>query len=106
DTNGIVRGTIERFPPSLYLRETPLTEPDAAIVAFAGEIRAASSRGELNLLHALLEEIKEEIVYDTDPTHATTTAAEAFALRRGVGQDLAHIFIAAARRLKVPARDC
>ena len=104
DTNGVVRGAIERFPPSLYLRETPLTEPDLAITTFANDVRSSAGSSELNLLHALLEQIKEEIIYDTDPTHATTTAAEAFALRRGVCQDLAHIFIAAARSLKVPAR--
>ena len=45
-----------------------------------------------------------EITFDTDPTHAATTAAEAFKLRRGVCQDLTHIFIAAARHLGVPAR--
>src|SRR5262249_49308005 len=28
DTQGVVRGGVERFPPSLYLRETPLTQPD------------------------------------------------------------------------------
>ena len=33
-----------------------------------------------------------------------TTAAEAFALKRGVCQDLTHVFIAAARHLGVPAR--
>jgi transglutaminase-like putative cysteine protease len=104
DTNGIVRGTIERFPASLYLRETPLTGADAAITAFANEALGKAGTDELKLLHVLLSNIKEEIIYDTDPTHATTTAAEAFALRRGVCQDLAHIFIAAARRLKIPAR--
>ena len=44
------------------------------------------------------------MTFDTDPTHAATTAAEAFALRRGVCQDLTHIFIAAARHLGIPAR--
>ena len=34
----------------------------------------------------------------------STTAAEAFALKRGVCQDLSHIFIAAARRMDMPAR--
>src|SRR3954447_20051292 len=28
DTGGVVSGTIERFPPSLFLRETDLTRPD------------------------------------------------------------------------------
>jgi transglutaminase-like putative cysteine protease len=104
DTNGIVRNAIERFPASLYLRETSLTKADDAIIAFAHEKLSTAGPDELNLLHALLSSIKEEIIYDTDPTHATTTAAEAFALRRGVCQDLAHIFIAAARCLKIPAR--
>src|SRR5213078_3862785 len=35
DTEGVVRGAVERFPPSLYLRETALTTADAALTAFA-----------------------------------------------------------------------
>ena len=56
------------------------------------------------LLHALLTTLNREIAFDTDPTHAATTAAEAFSLRRGVCQDLTHIFVAAARSLDIPAR--
>jgi transglutaminase-like putative cysteine protease len=103
DTHGVVRGAVERFPPSLFLRETPLTQADAAIVAFAAETRAADGEP-LALLHALLNRLNREIVFDTDPTHVATTAAEAFALKRGVCQDLTHIFIAAARSLGFPAR--
>ena len=44
------------------------------------------------------------MTFDNAPTEATTTAAEAFALKRGVCQDLTHIFIAAARSLAIPAR--
>ena len=103
-TNGIIRGAIERFPPSLYLRETPLTAPDAAIIDFANGVRAGAGSDRLSLLHALLTAVHSEIVFDLDPTHAATTAAEAFALRRGVCQDLTQIFIAAARSLGIPAR--
>src|SRR5436305_15187795 len=42
--------------------------------------------------------------FDTDPTQPTTTAAESFKLKRGVCQDLSHIFIAVARSLGIPAR--
>ena len=104
DTNGIVRGAIERFPPSLFLRETALTRPDTAIVAFAREARAATDSDTLALLHRMTERLHREIVFDTDPTHTATTAAEAFALRRGVCQDLSHVFISAARSLDIPAR--
>src|SRR5215510_12725262 len=31
EATGIVRGTMERFPPSLYLRDTPLTVANEAI---------------------------------------------------------------------------
>jgi transglutaminase-like putative cysteine protease len=104
DSDGIVRGTIEHFPPSLFLRATPLTAADAAITACAHEVRATAGPDPLTLLHALLSRINDEITFDTDPTHAATTAAEAFALRRGVCQDLTHVFIAAAREIGYPAR--
>ena len=35
DTQGIVRGVVERFPPNFYLRETALTTPDVNIAGFA-----------------------------------------------------------------------
>jgi transglutaminase-like putative cysteine protease len=104
DTHGVVRGAIERFPPSLYLRETALTQTDPAIADFARRVRDDSPGEPLQTLHNLLARLHAEIVYDTDPTHAATTAPEAFALRRGVCQDLTHIFISAARSLGLPAR--
>ena len=104
DTDGLVSGAVERFPPQLYLRETSLTQTDAAIIDFAQATRAATDGDTLILLHALLTVLNREIAFDTDPTHAATTAAEAFSLRRGVCQDITHIFVAAARALGVPAR--
>src|SRR5262245_7155538 len=103
-TGGLVRGAVERFPPSLYLRETQLTRADGAIVDFARATRGAAAADAPAVLQRLLDRVRQEIAYDTDPTHAGTTAAEAFALRRGVCQDLTHIFIAAARSLEFPAR--
>ena len=81
-----------------------MTRPDAAIVEFADSVRAEAGSDHLPLLHGLMTALNREIIFDTDPTHSATTAAEAFALRRGVCQDLTHIFIAAARRLGIPAR--
>lgn len=105
DTHGVIKGTVERFPPSLFLRETDLTRPDAEIIAFAEDARARNGDGnQLALLHGLLNSIYTEMKFDTDPTHPATTAIEAFALKRGVCQDLTHIFLAAARHLGVPAR--
>jgi transglutaminase-like putative cysteine protease len=104
DTQGVVRGAVERFPPSLYLRETPLTSPDANIAAFAAASREAASGSVLSLLHHMLARLHDEMTFDCAITQTTTPAAAAFALKHGVCQDLAHVFIAAARSLTIPAR--
>lgn len=106
DTGGRVDGAMELFPPALFLRETDLTFADPAITDFAETARAAAGKSAdtLTLLHELLNSLNREITFDTNPTVAATTAAEAFKLRRGVCQDLTHIFIAATRNLGVPAR--
>jgi transglutaminase-like putative cysteine protease len=104
DTHGVISGALERFPPGLFLRETPLTQADAGIVDFAEAARAGNGENRLTLLHHMLNRLNAEMTYDTDPTHVATTAAEAFMLRRGVCQDITHIFISAARRLGIPAR--
>ena len=104
DLNGVISGAIERFPPALFLRETALTCLDPAIAELAVQTRASSGQDTLPLLHALMARLNQEMTFDTDPTHTATTASEAFALKRGVCQDLTHIFIAAARSLGVPAR--
>jgi transglutaminase-like putative cysteine protease len=104
DTGGVLRGTLERFPPTLYLRETPLTAPDAAIIAYAKEIARAPGGDPLKILHTLQTRLYDDLVFDPDPTHPATSAAEAFGMKRGVCQDYAQIFIAAARHLGTPAR--
>jgi transglutaminase-like putative cysteine protease len=104
DTQGVVRGAVERFPPSLYLRETTLTSPDAGITSFAEESRRRAGDSPLSVLHLMLDRLHNDMSYDTVPTQVSTPAAEAFALKRGVCQDLTHVFIAAARSLEIPAR--
>jgi transglutaminase-like putative cysteine protease len=104
DTGGVLKGTDERFPPSLFLRGTPLTTPNPAMTSFVRELRSESEDDVLGFLHALMTQINEHMTFDVDPTTSGTSAAEAFALKRGVCQDYAHIFIACARAGGVPAR--
>ncbi|HEV2556993.1 MAG TPA: transglutaminase family protein [Microvirga sp.] len=104
EMHGVVRGTVERLPDPFYLRETDLTLADAEIRSFVESLSSAIRRDPLAGLHSLLGALHREVTFDTGPTHSATTAAEAFALRRGVCQDLTHIFIAAARHLGIPAR--
>jgi len=104
DTGWILRGTDERFPPSLFLRATALTQVNAAMAAFSRELRSESESDVLGFLHALMLQINDHMTFDEDPTHSGTSAVEAFGLKRGVCQDYAHIFIACARSVGVPAR--
>lgn len=103
DTGGVVRGTVERAPDVYYLRETELAAADGAIGAFADAVFEGAT-DPLDALHRLLAEVHGTLAFDTEPTSVATTAAQAFALGRGVCQDLAHVFIAAARHRGVPAR--
>jgi transglutaminase-like putative cysteine protease len=104
DTQGIVRGAVERFPPSLFLRETALTQPGEAIAAFAAQVQAETGDDALKALHLTLSRLHDELEYDAGSSDSTTTAAEAFAAKRGRCHDSAHVFIAAARCLSIPAR--
>jgi transglutaminase-like putative cysteine protease len=103
DTHGVVRDSVERFCPEVFLRATDLTAPDAELTAFARDVTAGGA-DELDQLHRLMTAVHREVAFDVEPTHPATTAAEAFALKRGVCQDLSHIFIAAARSIGAPAR--
>ncbi|MEJ8574570.1 transglutaminase family protein [Microbaculum marinum] len=103
ETAGVIRGTAERLPLGLYLRETSLTEPDEQIEAYARKFQRQDN-DRLQLLHDLLSDLHAHITFDTNRTDSGTTAAAAFELRHGVCQDFAHVFIAAARSLGIPAR--
>ncbi|WP_036285381.1 transglutaminase family protein [Methylocystis sp. ATCC 49242] len=103
DTAGVASGAVERFPTALYFRQTPLTASSRAIVDFA-RATTAGENGALGRLHALLGALYETMSFDTDASHAATTAVEAFAHKKGVCQDFAHLFIACARAIGAPAR--
>jgi transglutaminase-like putative cysteine protease len=101
ETAGVVAGAAEPLAPAVFLRPTPLTQPDAALSAWA---RQAAGADPLNRLHWLMAELHRRLRFDTGATGVETTAAQAFGAGHGVCQDYAHIFIAAARALGVPAR--
>jgi transglutaminase-like putative cysteine protease len=102
-TDGTVRGTEEPLPPAIYLRVTPLTAASDDIHALAAE--SAKNADSLSaLLHRLMHLVRERVTYRPGATHVGTTAAEALVGGAGVCQDHAHVFIAAARSLGIPAR--
>jgi transglutaminase-like putative cysteine protease len=114
DTAGVVRGAVERFPPSLYLRETALTRPDAALVAYAAQFPRPDAASTLPTLHSLLACLHQDIAMEAGAESATKPApaadeaplpaADVLKAGRGTSQDMAHVFIAVVRALGVPAR--
>lgn len=103
DTAGIVRGAIERLPPVLFLRQTAMSEPGAAISAFAREI-AAHSADPLDVLHRLSAALHDRMQLEAPRHGPSRPAAETFAAEAGTPHDLALVFVAAARHVGTPAR--
>jgi transglutaminase-like putative cysteine protease len=101
DTGGVLRGAPERLSPLVFLRQTPLTLADAALRDFAA---VAGEGPTLTRLHRLMEAIQGKVAFEVGATSAANTAAEAFAMGRGVCQDHTQIFLACARRIGIPAR--
>lgn len=85
------------LPPEIYLRDTPLTQADAAMAEFA---RPFANAPLTDLMHAL----RGRMQYIKGATQVDTPAAEAFRLGKGVCQDHAHAFIGCCRSLGLPAR--
>lgn len=107
DTAGVIRGTAERLPLPVFLRETPATTTDPAIRDLADRLSAGAGGDPLSMLHALKTAIFQALSVDVDKAataHAIKGAAAAYAARSCGPEDVAHVFVAAARHLGVPAR--
>jgi transglutaminase-like putative cysteine protease len=104
DCGGYIRGAMERFPLGFWLRETPLTRIEPEIRAYARNVANGEGGDKVATLHALMARIHAEFAFMIGETTVTTTALQAFQQKSGVCQDLAHVFVACARSLGIPAR--
>jgi transglutaminase-like putative cysteine protease len=103
DTAGVVNGTLERFPPMLYLRESAAARADDRLRLYAEEVAAGTGdAGTLAILHALKTAVHRDI--SAAEPDADATASTCLAAGKGSPRDAAHVFIAAARHLGIPAR--
>ncbi|MGB3253033.1 transglutaminase family protein [Buttiauxella gaviniae] len=95
-------GTREALSPLVWLRHTPLTQPDSSILAFAREYWQGGSP--LDSLTVMMGEVLERMPYTPGGTNVKDTAAQVFDAGVGVCQDHAHVFVACCRSLGLPAR--
>lgn len=82
---------------------TRLTSPSPELWDLAESLRAAYP-SDASLAEALCLRLRSEFTFALDTTTVTTTAAEAYALRRGVCQDIAHVMLTVCRLAGIPAR--
>jgi transglutaminase-like putative cysteine protease len=116
DTGGVMKGTVERFPPSFFLRPTSLTDASAEMVTLSRQLFKEAEGNTLDFLHTLMMQVGNHVTFEAGATHSrskngvaslayvASSASEAFKLKRGVCQDFAHIFSACARSAGVPTR--
>ncbi len=103
DLAGLLRGHREVVAPEAYLRDTAPTRADRALVELAREAGGDGS-DTLDRAHRLSAAVSDAVAYRPGTTEASTTAAEALAQGEGVCQDHAHVLVAMARVLAIPAR--
>lgn len=102
ETHGVVGSHAGFMPIWMFERETRLTKPGQGVLKLA---RAVGSEPDvLKRMHDLMALVGETVAYRAGRSHVKSTAEEVLSAREGVCQDQAHVFIAAARALGVPAR--
>ena len=103
DKAGIIGHHAGHLPLWAFLGHTELTRPGPRVKQLIAGVKR-SGEGMVTTLHNLSAAIREQVRYETGQTDVDTTAEGAIAAGAGVCQDHAHIFIAAARSLEIPAR--
>jgi transglutaminase-like putative cysteine protease len=103
DRAGIVAEVPGDLPPGVFLRPTALTKMGGSLETLAHAL-ARHDHQPLEMLHHLNERLQLRMTFDAQATQVGTAAEEAFEAGHGVCQDFAHIFIAVARSLGIPAR--
>lgn len=84
---------------------TALTTPDEAIRAATAELRESAGAADVaDVADSLADLIHRSFEYRHDVTSVRTTAAEAWTIRQGVCQDMAHVMIAMCTSLGVASR--
>jgi transglutaminase-like putative cysteine protease len=100
DKIGVVRGAVETLPEEMFLRASALAQANPALRQFAQGFTGADL---LDRLHRLMAAVHNHLAFEGG-LGGEAPASEVFALAKGGAADFAHVFVAAARALDIPAR--
>jgi len=101
ESHGIVGPHLGPSPIWLYDRITPRTKTGPGVRAL---LRELPDDAPLQRLHHLAALISDTVSYEVGASEPDWTAEDALAAGRGVCQDHAHVFLASAREMGLPAR--
>jgi transglutaminase-like putative cysteine protease len=101
EAHGVVGAHRGPAPLWLYRRPTPATFSGAGV---RGLLKGLDGDTELERMHALSAAIRDQVSYRIGASEPDWSAEDALSAGAGVCQDHAHIFIAAAREMGLPAR--
>ncbi|MEQ1602042.1 MAG: transglutaminase family protein [Methylophilaceae bacterium] len=88
----------------VYLRHTPLTQANTDIRQLAHHFLPAGKVVDKAMLIALMKNIHQRLFWIKETKTAPRSAIETLSIGSGASHDMAHLFIASCRALKVPAR--
>lgn len=95
----------ETYRLGMFLEQTPYTKPGDGIKDFADSLGIAKSKdNNLSRALAIMDAIRSEFTYEPGVTDISTTAEQAWNLRRGVCQDYSHIMLSLCRLAGIPCR--
>ncbi|SLN36013.1 Transglutaminase-like superfamily protein [Aquimixticola soesokkakensis] len=105
DCSGVVKGLRDKVPPLAYLRQTTASWPNAVLKDLARDtLIDLGTAGVLQQAHALSKATSDALDFLPGETEASTSAAEAIGIGKGVCQDFTHVLIGMARASDIPAR--
>jgi len=102
DQGGVIGKHSGHLPLWSFLSATPLTRPGVRVRQLVAQVDKTADG--LAQLHSLCALVRQQVAFQPGTTQVNTTAEEALSRGEGVCQDHAHVFIAAARLLDIPAR--
>lgn len=94
--------SVEPGSPHHFLAASPRAPLVAAITQYVEDVTAGTP-SVMSAATALCSAIHRDFAYDSKATDVETKPDEAFALRKGVCQDFAHVMIAGLRGIGIPA---